>query len=332
MIITRTPFRVSFFGGGTDYPAWYEENGGAVLSATINKYCYISCRYLPPFFDYKYRIRYSFREETQTVSEIQHAAVRGCLDFLKIKHGIEMVHTSDLPARSGIGSSSSFTVGFLNALYALIGQMVSKRKLALDAIHVEHNIINENIGSQDQAATAFGGFNKIAFGGEQKVCVTPVTIDREKLEVLQDHFMLFFTGISRNASDIAGEQIRNTPSKKKELKLMTEMVDEAINVLNSDVKNIADFGKLLDETWKIKKSLSKLITNGAIDDIYKAAIGAGANGGKLLGAGGGGFILFFAPPAIQDRVKVALKNLLYVPFRFEKLGSQVIMYAEQDFY
>lgn len=331
MILTRTPFRVSFFGGGTDYPAWYEQNGGgAVLSTTINKYCYISCRYLPPFFDYKYRIRYSYREETKSISEIKHVSVRECLKYLKIDRGIEMVHTSDLPARSGIGSSSSFTVGFLNSLYALTGQMVSKRKLALDSIHVEHNLIKENVGSQDQVAAAFGGFNKIMFGEEERIVVQPVTVSQEKLDLLQDHLMLFFTGLSRNASDVAKDQIENMSSRKDELRTMRGMVDEGISILNGRIDSFDSFGRLLDEAWKIKRELSRVITNSTIDEIYNTAIRAGALGGKLLGAGSGGFIIFYVPPENRWRVRKMLEGLVYVPFRFETLGSQIILYTVQD--
>jgi D-glycero-alpha-D-manno-heptose-7-phosphate kinase len=204
MIITRTPFRISFFGGGTDYPVYYNEHGGSVLSTTINKYCYITCRYLPPFFEHNYRIRYSKKEEIQTVDEIQHPSVRECLKFVGIEKGIEMVHTGDIPAMSGIGSSSSFTVGFLNALYALQGKMVTKRKLAFDAIHVEQKIIKENVGSQDQVAAAFGGFNRIDFGGTEGIFVQPITTTPEKLQYLQDCLLFYFTGFSRLASDIAG--------------------------------------------------------------------------------------------------------------------------------
>ena len=332
MIITRTPFRISFFGGGTDYPVHYKEHGGAVLSTTINKYCYINCRYLPPFFDYKYRIRYTKREETKDVSEIEHPSVRECLKFVNAGKGIEMVHTSDIPARSGIGSSSSFTVGFLNALYALSGKMVTKRQLAREAIHIEQSIIKENVGSQDQVAAAFGGMNKIEFGGDREFYVTPITIKENKLNKLQDSLMFFYTGLVRNASEIAGKQINATPSKKKELDLMVEMVDEAVNILNADSDDIDDFGRLLHKSWRIKRSITNLITNGKIDQIYDTALKAGALGGKLLGAGGGGFVLFYVPPECQARVKEKLKNLLLVPFRFENLGSQVIMYSTQDFF
>ncbi|MFC1558618.1 kinase [candidate division KSB1 bacterium] len=329
MIISRTPFRISFFGGGTDYPLWYNENGGAVLSTTINKYCYISCRYLPPFFDYNYLIRYTFREEAMEIEDIKHPSVRECLKYLDLGKGIEMTHTSDIPARSGIGSSSSFTVGFLNTLYALKGEMVSKRQLARRAIHVEQDILKENVGSQDQVAAAFGGFNKIEFGGEKNFFVYPVTVNEEKLNYLQKCFMPFFTGLSRNATEIAEEQIKKIPEKKEELTLMSQMVDEAVTILNGKESGLDEFGKLLHESWKIKHTLTAKISNSTIDDIYDAGLRAGVVGGKLCGAGGGGFILFFVPPENQDAVKEKLKNLVYVPFGFETLGSQIILYSTQ---
>ncbi|EKD83494.1 MAG: hypothetical protein ACD_39C00636G0006 [uncultured bacterium] len=331
MIITRTPFRISFFGGGTDYPVWYRENGGCVLSTTINKYCYINLRYLPPFFDMKYLVRYSVREETKTVDEIKHPSVRACLKHLEIEKGVEVLHTSDIPARSGIGSSSSFTVGLLSSIYALKGKMISKRQLAREAIRVEQDIIQENVGSQDQVAVAFGGFNKIEFGGEKEFFVSPITIDNEKLDHFQNHLMLFFTGLSRNSSDIAKEQINNTGNKKTELKTMQEMVDHSIEILNGNPSDICDFGKLLNESWQLKRGLSKLISNNFLDDIYETARKNGALGGKLLGAGGGGFMLLFVPPERQQKMKEALKDILYVPFRFENLGSQIILYSAQDF-
>ena len=332
MIITRTPFRISFFGGGTDYPAWYEENGGAVLSTTINKYCHILCRYLPPFFDYNYLIRYSSREEVKNVSEITHPSARECLRHLDVCKGVEVVHTGDIPARSGIGSSSAFTVGLLHALYALKGSMATKRNLARDAIHVEQNLIKENVGSQDQVATAFGGFNKIEFSGANGFYVSPVTIHEKKLDLLQSHLMLFFTGFSRYASDIAVEQIKQTHRHKAELKTMMEMVDEAIKILNRGSDDLSDFGKLLNESWGLKKKLNGLISNDKIDEVYDTAMKSGALGGKLLGAGGGGFILFFVPPEHHQRMRKSLKGMLYVPFGFEKLGTQVILYSTQDFY
>lgn len=330
MIITRTPFRISFFGGGTDYPIYYRDHPGAVLSTTINKYCYISTRYFPPFFDMRYLIRYSAREEISDIDEIKHPSVRECLKYLGVNEGIEMVHTADIPARSGVGSSSSFTVGLLNSLYALMGKMTSKRQLAREAIHIEQKLIKENVGSQDQVAAAFGGFNKIEFGGEKEFFVYPVTIGNGKLNKLQDHLMLFFTGFARTASEISGEQIKATPKRLSELKQMHQMVDVALEILNGREEGLADFGRLLHETWMMKRQLTSLITNGTIDDIYAAARDAGALGGKLLGAGSGGFILFFVPPEFQPRVRKRLCNLLYVPFRFENLGTQVVLYSTQE--
>jgi D-glycero-alpha-D-manno-heptose-7-phosphate kinase len=326
MIISRTPFRISFFGGGTDYPVWYKEHGGAVLVTSINKYCYITCRYLPPFFEHKYRIIYSKIELTKSISEIQHPSVRETLKFTNINRGVEIHHDGDLPARAGLGTSSSFTVGLLNALYALKGKMVTKRQLALDAIHIEQDRIKENVGAQDQTIAAFGGFNKIEFGGDQKILVRPITLDSEKIQLLQDHLMLFFTGFFRTASEIAGEQIRKTSEKTKELSRMMEMVDEAISILNGNDSDLRNFGRLLHEAWMIKRSLTAKISSPKIDKIYEAAREAGAIGGKLLGAGGGGFILLFVEPQYQPKVKKKLKNLLYVPFKFENLGSQIIYY------
>lgn len=331
MIISKTPFRISFFGGGTDYPVWYKENGGSVLSASINKYCYINTRYLPPFFDYKYTIRYRVEERTNNVEEIKHPSVKECLRFMNLNKGIEMTHTNDLPARSGIGSSSSFTVGFLNSLYALIGKMTAKKQLAMDAINIEQNLIKENVGSQDQIAAAFGGFNRIDFNQNEDFQVRPVIMEKERLEKLQNNLMLFFTGFQREASEIAKEQIKSTPNKKKELEAMKMMVDEAINVLNNKNENLDRFGRLLDESWKIKKSLTNLISNDSIDNIYQAGIGAGALGGKLCGAGGGGFMLFYIPSEKQSRVKEELNHLLQVPFKFEQEGSQIIFHTDQDF-
>lgn len=332
MIISRTPFRISFFGGGTDYPIWYRENGGVVLNTTIDKYCYISCRFLPPFFDYKYRIRYSLREEKGDIDEIKHPAVRECLKFMRIKQGIEMVHTSDLPARSGIGSSSAFTIGFLNALYALAGRMVGKRRLASNAIYVEQDVVGESVGSQDQVAASFGGFNRIEFNGKENFIVQPVTLNRKRITELQNHLMFFFTGFSRTASEIVVEQIRNTASKATELKSMSEMVDEAVGILNNSNEDIEGFGRLLGDSWKLKRSLSSRVSTDAVDKMYEVALNAGAIGGKLCGAGGGGFMLLFVPPRKQRQVRKALDKFLHVPFNFETLGSQIIVYAHQDSY
>lgn len=325
MIITRTPFRISFFGGGTDYPGWYKENGGTVLSTTIDKYCYINCRPLPPFFKYKHRIVYSQSENVKDINKIDHPSVRECLRFINIDHGLEIHHDGDLPARSGLGSSSSFTVGLINALYGLKGIMKSKKELALEAIHVEQTMIKENVGSQDQTAAAFGGFNKIDFGGSHHISVQPIIMNPERLDLLQNNFMLFFTGLSRNASEIAKTQIKNIKKTDEELKIMTAIANEGFSIIK-DRKPTEDFGKLLKTSWEYKKKLSSKISNPRIDAIYDTAIKAGALGGKLLGAGGGGFILFFAPPEIQPRIKEKLKKLLHVPFRFENQGSQVIYY------
>jgi D-glycero-alpha-D-manno-heptose-7-phosphate kinase len=330
MIISRAPFRISFFGGGTDYPAWYNEHSGAVLATTIDKYCYITVRYLPPFFQYNYRIRYTKREETQTVSEIKHPSVRECLAFMNFDRGVEIVHNADLPARIGVGSSSTFTVCLLNALYALKGKMVTKRQLALEAIHIEQDRIKENVGSQDQTIAAFGGINRIEFGGPQQIQVQPITVDAQKLQFLHDHLMLFFTGFARTASPIAGEQIKRTPEKKTELERMYEMIDEAIGILNGRRSDLNDFGKLLHESWMIKRSLTRKITTPLIDEIYESGRRAGALGGKLLGAGGGGCILFFVEPERQDKVREELKKALYIPFEFENLGAQIIYYAPRS--
>lgn len=330
MIMSRAPFRISFFGGGTDYPVWYNEHGGAVLAGSINKYCYVTVRYLPPFFDHKYRIRYTQREEVQSISQIKHPSARECLAFLNFDRGVEIQHNSDLPAGIGLGSSSTFTVCLLNALYALKGKMVTKRQLALEAMHIEQDIIKENVGSQDQTIAAFGGLNKIEFGGQHQIQVQPVTFDAQYLQFFQDHLMLFFTGFSRIASEIAGEQIRQTPNRENELKRMLGMVDEAISILNSGSSDLTDLGRLMHDSWMLKRSLTNKITNTVIDEIYETAIKAGALGGKLLGAGGGGCMLFFVKPEDQPKVREALEKLLYVPFRFEDLGSQVIYYAPQS--
>jgi len=331
MIISRTPFRISFFGGGTDYPVWYRENCGAVLGTTIDKYCYISCRYLPPFFEHQHRIVYSQVELVQDIDEIRHPAVREILRFMGITEGMEIHHDGDLPARTGLGSSSSFTVCLLHALYALKGITPSKMQLARDAIHIEQDIIKENVGSQDQMLAAFGGLNRIDFGGEHNIEIKSITIEPERLDSLQNHLMLFFTGFSRTASEIAGEQIKQTPSKKRELTEMHRMVDEAINILNGN-NDLVEFGKLLHESWQLKRSLTDKISTPYTDFLYQTATHAGATGGKLLGAGGGGFILFFVKPELQPKVREALSGVLCVPFRFESSGSQIIFCEPDLFY
>jgi len=330
MIITRTPFRISFFGGGTDYPVWYRENGGRVISTTIDKYCYVTLRELPPFFKYKHLLRYFEREEANTVDEIKHPSIRECLKYLNMNKNIELVHHADLPAQSGLGSSSTFTVGLLMAGYALNNQMRTKNQLAHDAIEIEQRRIVEAVGSQDQTAAAFGGFNRINFGGNRELEVTPLTISTEKIINLQDHLMLFFTGFSRNASDIAQKQIENTNSKTKELDIMVELCKEAEELLVSSENGFLEWGELLNEQWKVKKSMTNLITNSKIDEMYEQAIRSGALGGKLLGAGGGGFMLFFVPPEKHEQLKANLNNILHVPFRFDFSGSQIVYHSKND--
>lgn len=324
MIITKTPFRISFFGGGTDYPAWYRTRGGAVLSATIDKYCHIFCRPLPHFFDHNFLIRYSRTEMAKRVQDIKHPSVRACLQFLKHTQGVEIVHTGDLPARSGLGSSSSFTVGLLHALSALCGTTMQKRKLALDAIHVEQNIIGEAVGSQDQVAAAFGGCNYITFGGPEEITVQSLSLTSDTRTQLENHLMLFFTGVARTASRIARDQIQRIDKKEEEYRRVCALAERAHALFDTPILDCVSFGHLLHEGWLIKKRLSPRISTRFIDELYAAACSAGAIGGKVLGAGGGGFILFAVPPRRQKAVAQRLRKLMHVPFRFEQKGSYVI--------
>ncbi|MDA1096054.1 MAG: kinase [Chloroflexi bacterium] len=329
MIITRTPFRISFFGGGTDYPVWFEEHGGSVLATTIDKYCYITSRYLPPFFEHKSRIAYSTVEHVKTHDEIQHPSARECLRFMGMDAGVEIHHDGDLPARTGLGSSSAFTVGLLHALYALRGTMPGKERLAREAIHVEQDLIQEAVGCQDQTLAAYGGFNLVEFSGKNHFAVQPVVLPTRRLEELQDHLMLFFTGFSRYAPEVAAEQVRETPNRTAELRAMHEMVGRGLGILSGEA-DIGDFGRLLDESWRIKRTLSSRVSTPAIDEMYEAALSEGALGGKLLGAGGGGFMVVFARPADQPRIRSRLSGLLRVPFRFETGGSQVVFYNPSE--
>lgn len=328
MIISRTPFRISFFGGGTDYQGWYRENGGAVLVTTIDKYCYISCRYLPPFFKHKTRIAWSHIEHVKSHDEIRHPSVRASLQYLQIDDGLEIHHDGDLPARTGIGSSSAFTVGLLHTLYALKRKMPTKKQLAQEAIHIERELMRENGGIQDQVATAFGGFNRIDFSYTD-FSLQPIVLAQDRLSSFQDHLMLYFTGFSRISSKIAEEQLKDIPKNKGQLSRMHKMVDEAIQILSGS-GDLCDFGRLLDESWRIKRTLSEKISTSFIDEIYETALSAGALGGKLLGAGGGGFMLLFAKPADQMRIREKLKGLLRVPFAFETTGSQIIFYQPNE--
>lgn len=327
MIITRTPFRISFFGGGTDYPLWFREHGGAVLGTTFNKYCYISCRYLPPFFDHRYRIAYSRIENAKLLDDIEHPAVRAVLQHLDFGHaGLEIHYDADLPARSGLGSSSSFTVGLLSALKALRGEYISGRALASLAIHVEQEVIGEAVGSQDQTFAACGGFNQINFHPNGSFDLVPVVAQQERMSALEDHLMLFFTGFSRFSTEIAESQMRHFAEKEASLHHMRAMVDEGLTILQDEHVDITKFGELLHDAWKHKRGLSSKVSTKAIDDIYIAARDAGAIGGKILGAGGGGFMLLFVEPSKQQRVRERLANLLHIPFKFEKEGSRVVLY------
>ncbi|MBL8724891.1 MAG: kinase [Planctomycetes bacterium] len=331
MILSRTPFRISFFGGGTDYPGWYRQHGGAVLSTTIDKYCYLSVRYLPPFFDYRYRVVWSKVENRRRLEDIEHPVVRCLIGHLGIDRGVEVHHVGDLPARSGMGSSSAFTVGLLHALHALEGRMVGKQELLHQALFVEQELLRETVGSQDQAAAAHGGFNRITFAPTGEIAVTPVLLRPGRAAELDDHLMLFYTGIARTAATVAQSYVADLPQKRRHLRILRDLVDESIELLASE-RSIAEFGLLLDEAWHSKKSLGAGISNDAVDTLYARAKAAGALGGKLTGAGGGGFLLLFVPPAQQAAVREALPELVHVPFRFENSGSQIIFYdREQDF-
>jgi D-glycero-alpha-D-manno-heptose-7-phosphate kinase len=332
MIVTSTPLRISFFGGGTDYPIWYREHGGSVLSTTIDKSCYITVRYLPPFFEYHSRISYSRIENVVRNDAINHPSVRACLQHLGIDEGVEIHHVADLPARTGLGTSSAFTVGLLLGLYALKNQMRDKHALAADAIHVEQNIIGEAVGSQDQVSAAYGGFNRINFYREGGIEAKRVLTSPDRLAELQRHFALFFTGFSRTASEIAQEQLRVTPQKAKELETMAQLVDEAESIVTNESRSLDDFGRLLNESWQVKRSLTSKITNANIDAVYEAGISAGALGGKLLGAGGGGFMLFYVLPERREALRQRLNKLLCVPFGFSGRGSHVVVYEPEASY
>ncbi|WP_038178810.1 kinase [Vibrio rhizosphaerae] len=329
MIITKTPFRISFFGGGTDFPDWYRQYGGNVLSTSIDKYCYITCRHLPPFFEHKHRIVYSLIENIKDASEIKHPAVKGIFDYLDIQDGLEIHHDGDLPARSGLGSSSSFTAGLYLAVKSLSGEMIDKYNLSKEVIHIEQNVIHDVVGSQDQIATVYGGLNRIDFMTNDDFSVSPVIIPEERKRELNDHLMLFFTGVTRFSSDITGNQIQNINKREQELKAMQDMVPEAINILSNSNTSILEFGKLLHESWSYKKQLSEKISNSTIDEIYQAARELGAEGGKVLGAGGGGFVLIFAKPEIQPKILERLSHLICVPFKFEDSGASVAYYKSE---
>jgi D-glycero-alpha-D-manno-heptose-7-phosphate kinase len=325
MIMSQTPFRVSLFGGGTDYPAWYREHGGAVLGATINKFCYISIRTLPPFFAHRHRIVYSRIELPQSIAQIEHPAVRAVLAEQRVSNGVEVQYHGDMPASSGIGSSSSFTTGLLRAVWAYHGLASSPERLARETIRIEQEVIGESVGSQDQIWAAFGGLNRIAFHPDGAFAVTPLVLDRERIEDLQAHLMLVFTGLSRNAPIIARQQILNIGKRQEQLHTIREIVDEAYSILLDATRPIVEIGHLLDATWRLKKELADPISNSAIDEIYAAAVGAGATGGKLLGAGGGGFMLLVVHPDRRESVRERLRGLTEVAFKLGTPGSRIVI-------
>jgi D-glycero-alpha-D-manno-heptose-7-phosphate kinase len=332
MIITSTPLRISFFGGGTDYPIWFREHGGSVLSTTIDKCCYITCRWLPPFFEYHSRVSYSKVENVVRNNLIQHPSVRACLEFMGIEDGIEIHHVADLPARVGLGTSSAFTVGLLNGLHALKNEMRDKGALAREAIHVEQELLQEAVGAQDQVSAAYGGFNRINFQTDGSIEVKRILTSPSRLSELEQYMALFFTGFSRTASEIAQEQLKMTPHKTRELNTMLQLVSEAEAIVTNSSRPLEEFGRLLHDSWQIKRTLTGKISNASIDEIYQAGIDAGALGGKLLGAGGGGFMLFFVPPERRHSLRARLSKLLCVPFSFSSKGSDVVVYEPEESY
>jgi len=331
MIISRTPFRISLFGGGTDYPAWYHEHGGAVIGMAINKYCYLSVRWLPPFFEHRSRIVYSQVELINEIADIQHPAVRGILSEMGISRGIEIHHDADLPARSGLGSSSAFTVGLLHALNALNHRMIAKRDLAKEAIRIEQQVLKENVGSQDQLWAAYGGFNRMDFYPDDTFSVAPIVLSPARRETLSQSLMLCFTGFSRFASDFAHDQINNINNRKRQLRTMRTMVDAAADILSDERSPIRELGELLHESWLLKRELADTVSNHEIDEIYEAGRAAGAIGGKLLGAGGGGFMVFLAEPDKRDAIRERLKKLIHVNVDIDPDGSKIVLYQPNGF-
>jgi D-glycero-alpha-D-manno-heptose-7-phosphate kinase len=327
MIITMTPLRVSFLGGGTDYPEHFSRHGGATLATSINKYTYVTVSRLTEFFDYRIRVSYSRTELCKSVAEIQHPAVRACLQFMNIDGGVEISVVSDLPARTGLGSSSSFTVGLLHALHSFSGRLVSREQLAAEAVHVERNIICERVGLQDQYACALGGWQHLQFSKQNRVKASPVVLTSERFTQLENRLMMFYTGLQRTAHEVVQSQLERTSAGKitPPLNQLGSLVTEGISILNSS-RPISDFGQLLHDGWMLKRQFSDAISNSFIDDAYSRARAAGAIGGKLLGAGGGGFLLMFVDPDQQNAVRAALAGMLEVNFSFEDQGSRVIFY------
>lgn len=332
MIISRTPFRVSFFGGGTDYPTWYKEHGGAVIGTAINKYCYLTVRDLPPFFEHKHRIVYSKVELPSEIDEVQHPAVKAVMQELDVSHGIEIQHQADLPARSGLGSSSSFTVGLLNAIRAKRGMNSSPHYLTEEAIRIEQDVIKEHVGSQDQTWAAHGGTQFIEFDRLGNINVSPVIMPPDTASALDSHMMLFFTGLSRIASTIASKKIDNLANRNSQLVAMKKMAYSARDILQAPNAEMKDVGEMLRDSWQLKKELADEISSNIVDEMYSAAISAGAYGGKLLGAGGGGFMMFLAPPEKHEAIKARLSKLIHVDVKTGASGSKIVMYEPNGFY
>lgn len=329
MIITKTPFRMSFFGGGTDMESFFMENGGAVLSTTFDKYCYVNVRHLPRFFDYSTELSYAKIERVTDVNDIQHPAIREAMKMLDM-HEIRLTYEADLPARSGLGTSSSFAVGMINAFYALKGKYADKKKLADAAIYLERELCKEAGGWQDQIAASYGGFNRINFNSDGYE-VLPLIINPERKRQLNNNLMMFFTGFTRFSSDVQKANASNKADKVNQLKEMLALVDEAEKVLVDKQSDLDEFGRLLDHTWRIKRKTGNTVSTNSIDELYDKGLKAGALGGKLLGAGGGGFLVFYVEPDKHEKVKKAMEDLLYIPFEFEDGGTRVIHYSPETY-
>ena len=329
MIITKTPFRMSFFGGGTDMESFFRENGGSVLSTTFDKYCYVNVRHLPRFCDYSTELSYSRTERVTAVEQIQHPAIRNAMKMLDM-HEIRLTYEADLPARSGLGTSSSFAVGMLNAFYALKGKYADKKRLADEAIYLERELCQEEGGWQDQIAASFGGFNRINFNAEGYE-VLPVIISPERKKQLNQNLMMYFTGFTRFSSEIQKANAAGREDKTAQLKEMLSMVDEAEKILTDKEASLDEFGRMLDYTWKLKRQTGAAVSTNSIDALYAVGMKAGALGGKLLGAGGGGFLIFYVQPDKQEAVRKAMKDLMHIPFAFEDGGTRVIHYTPETY-
>lgn len=329
MIITRTPMRISFFGGGTDFQEFFNEYGGAVLSTTFDKYCYVNIRHLPRFFEYTSEFCYSRLERVKDIGEIQHPLIREAMKWFDMRE-IRLSYEADLPARTGLATSSSFAVGMVNAFHAMKGQYAGKKQLADEAIRLERGLCGEAGGWQDQIAVSYGGMNQIVFSRDG-YDVNPVIIHPERKKELNRNLMLFFTGFSRNSFDIQNKTRKSLKDKTADLLEMKQMVDEAVVILSDKNRSLREFGELLDESWKLKRCINREISTDYVDEMYRAARNAGAVGGKLLGAGGGGFMLFYAEQDRQQSVKESLGNSLYVPFEFEDKGTDIIYFNPEAY-